>query len=251
MRLKNIFPSDGFKNVVFDCDSTLTYVEGADELAKLKGLGREVSKITHQGMNGEITFAQSLYQRLSLLRPSKKDIEHIYQLYRENLVEDVEELVEALRFLKKEVFIITGGYQLAVERLGKFLRIGKSNIFGVRLKFGKNEDFVGVQKGHLTANGGKAKMVSKISKTGPTVLVGDGVTDLEAKESVDLFVGFGGVIERDVVKRNSEVYVKARSLAFILPLVCNREESIKIKKSKFKNLYLKGYNTLIRLTAER
>jgi phosphoserine phosphatase len=37
--------------------------------------------------------------------------------------------------------------------------------------------------------------------------VGDGVTDLETKPVVDLFIGFGGVHVRPRVKENAPVFV--------------------------------------------
>lgn len=234
----------GYKNVVFDCDSTLTFIEGVDEIAKLKGLDEEVKRITHQGMNGEISFAESLYRRLSLLKPTRKNVEYLYDLYVHNLIDDVPQLVKALQFLGKEVYIATGGFQPAVEKLAEYLGIDKKNVFGVHLKFGKNEDFVGLRKNHLTSRGGKKRVLREISKSGQTLFVGDGATDLEAKEVVDLFVGFGGVVVREVVKRNSPLFIKSKSLAWVLPLACDDQETKLLEKSKFKNLYRSGYNVL-------
>jgi phosphoserine phosphatase len=42
-------------------------------------------------------------------------------------------------------------------------------------------------------------------------MIGDGVSDLETKPVVDLFVGFGGFTTRDRVKRESEVFVTSLS----------------------------------------
>ncbi len=39
-------------------------------------------------------------------------------------------------------------------------------------------------------------------------MVGDGVTDLQARPPADLFVGFGGVVTRDVIKENADWFVK-------------------------------------------
>lgn len=38
-------------------------------------------------------------------------------------------------------------------------------------------------------------------------MVGDGVTDLQARPPADLFVGFGGIVTRDVVKKNADWFV--------------------------------------------
>lgn len=48
-------------------------------------------------------------------------------------------------------------------------------------------------------------------------MVGDGVSDLETRPEVDLFVGYGGFVSREKVEREAAVFI--RSLEAILPLV--------------------------------
>jgi phosphoserine phosphatase len=48
-------------------------------------------------------------------------------------------------------------------------------------------------------------------------MVGDGVSDLEAKPEVDLFVGFGRYVVRERVKREAAVFI--RSLDALVPLL--------------------------------
>ena len=38
-------------------------------------------------------------------------------------------------------------------------------------------------------------------------MVGDGATDLQAKPPADLTIGFGGVVERAVVRQNADAFV--------------------------------------------
>lgn len=38
-------------------------------------------------------------------------------------------------------------------------------------------------------------------------MVGDGVTDLQARPPADLFVGFGGIVTRAVVKQHADWFV--------------------------------------------
>ena len=39
------------------------------------------------------------------------------------------------------------------------------------------------------------------------VMMGDGVSDLEAKGEVDLFIGFGGVVAREPVKVGADAWI--------------------------------------------
>ena len=56
------------------------------------------------------------------------------------------------------------------------------------------------------------------------VLAGDGLTDLEAKHAVDLFIGYGGVIERNNVRSNSDFYIDSESMFPLLDLVLTKTE---------------------------
>lgn len=55
---------------------------------------------------------------------------------------------------------------------------------------------------------------------GRTVFIGDGSTDLETKDFVDLFIGFGGVVTRPAIKNKSDVYVDG-PLTSVLPHILN------------------------------
>jgi phosphoserine phosphatase len=52
---------------------------------------------------------------------------------------------------------------------------------------------------------------------GKAALVGDGVSDLEAKPALDLFIGFGGVHTRPQVRDNADVFVSGPRLDAVLP----------------------------------
>ncbi|KAL9038432.1 MAG: hypothetical protein Q9214_005282 [Letrouitia sp. 1 TL-2023] len=62
------------KLAVFDMDSTLINEEVIDELARSIGITAAVSAITARAMNGEIEFAESLRQRLALLKGVKANV---------------------------------------------------------------------------------------------------------------------------------------------------------------------------------
>ena len=71
------------RKYVFDFDSTLTRVEALDVLAEmtLKGKSdkdeiiKEIQKITNLGIDGDISFTESLERRIKLLHAKKDDLE--------------------------------------------------------------------------------------------------------------------------------------------------------------------------------
>lgn len=59
-------------------------------------------------------------------------------------------------------------------------------------------------------SGGKAAVVSLLRDEHwykLIAMVGDGVTDLEARPPADVFVGFGGIVTRPVVRDNADWWV--------------------------------------------
>ena len=80
----------------------------------------------------------------------------------------------------------------------------------------------------LARRGGKAEVARNLVGAGgrPAVMIGDGITDLEAACEVDLFIGYGGVEDRDAVRKSSPVFIRCESLAPILAICLSggREE---------------------------
>ncbi|MEK7583486.1 MAG: HAD family hydrolase [Patescibacteria group bacterium] len=64
-----------FTHVFFDCDSTLTKIEGIDALAELAGVGEEVKELTRQAMEGELSLEEVWKTRLDMIRPTPAQIE--------------------------------------------------------------------------------------------------------------------------------------------------------------------------------
>ena len=132
--------------MIFDCDSTLSAIEGIDELAALAGKKEAVAKLTRLAMEGKMKYVEAFEKRLALTKPKKKDLEKIGRLYLDNLLEDVQGVIEALQFLGKEIYIVSGSYTPALTFFGRNLGIPDRNIFGNDLLFddkGNYRTFIG------------------------------------------------------------------------------------------------------------
>ena len=90
----------------------------------------------------------------------------------------------------------------------------------VQLFFDKHGHYAGFAASPLTTSAGKRAAVRALRTAGRrAMLVGDGASDLAAKDEVDLFVGFGGVVARDAVRAGAHVFLDGPSLTPILDLV--------------------------------
>ena len=124
-----------FDLVFFDCDSTLTRIEGIDELARLKGLFNEVKRLTDAAMDGEVHLSSVYDRRLNLLRPTRAEIRDIERLYRASIVPDTRDLIGALHFLERQVFVVSGGLAPAVIPFGVSLGVPRGHIRAVDVVF--------------------------------------------------------------------------------------------------------------------
>jgi phosphoserine phosphatase len=259
------FDWPGFDYIFFDCDSTLSSIEGIDELARKKGKFEEIKKMTNAAMEGEI-YLQNVYdRRLGLLSPTRAEIQALERHYRQTVVPDAVEVINALRWIGKEAFIVSGGLLAAVRPFGAWLGIPYQNIRAVDIRYnnlsgqwwdyqqdrwGPRPDvkYMASEDTPLIESHGKANVILEllVGRPGRSILIGDGVSDLAARQIVDLVVGFGGVITRPRVAAEAEVFIKCNSLAPALPLALSKNEHSAFPGTPYETILNKGL-TLIKL----
>ena len=213
-----------FRTVVFDCDSTLSTIAGIDELAAAHRA--EVAALTDAAMRGEIPLEAVYGRRLALVRPSRAALEALGRHYVETLVPDARETVAALASEGIETRVVSGGLRPAVRLVAAALGIPDARVAAVDVTFDAAGGYQGYEEDSpLARSGGKRVLLERwlAGAARPVMLVGDGVTDLEARPAVDCFVAFAGVVAREPVLRAAAVVIRSRSLAPILPLALGGE----------------------------
>lgn len=208
-----------FEVICFDCDSTLSRVEGIDELARREGLFDEVAALTDKAMNGELALEEVYAHRLAMIKPNQAAIDWLADLYIQEMVEGVQETVDALIAKGKEVHIISGGLRQAILPLASYLRIPEDQVHAVDVVFDEKGDYQDfARQSPLAMSGGKARICRRLRmRYASLAMVGDGKTDLEAKEAGAYMIGFGGVVRRPLVEAQADCYVSDSSLLAVLP----------------------------------
>ncbi len=215
------WPEQPFSHVLFDCDSTLSGIEGVDELAALKGRRGEVEAITRRAMEGELEFGDALHQRLSVIRPNRSDLDVVGTLYVRNVVPGARELVALIQEQGLNAYIVSGGFVHSIQHLATHLGIPWHHVYANDLMFDATGQYERFNREHPTARSmGKALVAQQIP--GPKVLFGDGASDLEARPFVDCMVGFCGVERRSVVEARADAVVYTANLLALAPFVFGR-----------------------------
>ena len=211
--------SPAFRSVIFDCDSTLSAIEGIEELAA--GHRAEVERLTGLAMLGQVSLESVYGRRLDLIQPSKKAVERIGKMYIDRMVPGAPEVVRTLMAEGVRVFILSGGLLPAVRALGHHLGVPDQFIGAVDLRFDQSGAYAGFDESSLLArSGGKRMWIEARSDIiRPVLLVGDGATDLEAKPVIDRFAAFTGVARREPVVAKADFVIPGPGLEAVLDLV--------------------------------
>ena len=226
-----------YEHVFFDCDSTLTTVEGIDILAESVGKKWRVEVLTRAAMDGNLDLEDVYAKRLRAIRPTRAQIQDVRNVYKRNIVADAAGVIAALQALGHKVYIISGGLAEPVEEFGVFLGVPRPRIRAVVVDYdrlsgqwwqrtgehassNREERYLAFDEGALTVSDGKAQIVRDLlgDQPGRSLLVGDGISDLHAGRAVSLFAGFGGVVRRERVLAGAPVFVHSASLAPLLAL---------------------------------
>ena len=207
-------------DVIFDCDSTLSTIEGIDELAQRSGNFDRVAAMTRAAMNGDIALERVYDARLNIIRPSLADVVAIGALYSETVVADARMVITSLLEKGKRLFVVSGGILQAVSPFALSLGFEEEHIHAVQLLFDRHGCYAGFAASPLVTSLGKREVIRALRTPGRrAMLVGDGTSDLAAKDEVDVFVGFGGVVARTEVRAHAHVFLNGPSLKPILELV--------------------------------
>jgi phosphoserine phosphatase len=193
--------------VIFDFDSTLINCESLELilqpiLAKSPELQQAFHHITNQGMNGDISFQQSLHQRLTLAAPSLQAVQQFADSATQYLTTGIKELIAALQQHNIAIWIISGGLQQAILPLANQLNIPSEQVLAVQAVWDQAGNFEQLAADDICSQGKVLAAKSIYSQfTQPIIMVGDGITDYEIWQAgfADHFIAYSEHAKRPAV----------------------------------------------------
>lgn len=217
------YPIDTF---FFDCDSTLSLIEGIDELAAMNGVADKVREITTRCMSDKGLTLNDYRARLSYVEPSAAQIQELGQRYRQHVAPGAQEVINVLNSLQKRVYVVSAGIQSAVSDFVQTLGVSKEHVLAVDVFTDAHGQYQGFDEASLLVQPrGKAQVLAGVLEPGiRSAMVGDGISDWEASDSVTRFVGFAGVCARSWLREHSEFYLASSELYALLPLCLTEQE---------------------------
>jgi len=203
--------------VVFDMDSTLIQSEIIDEFARKLGAYDEVSRITHEAMQGKLPFAEALHLRVARLQGlTTAQIEEVF--HETQLTAGAEELIRVLKKLGYKVALISGGFSCIAERLK--VRLGIDYAYANQLVIQDGKATGKVAPPVIDAQR-KADLLEVIAQQegihlDQVIAIGDGANDLLMIEKAGLGIAFNA---KPAVNERADLALSQKSLRSILYLL--------------------------------
>lgn len=207
--------------ICFDCDSTLSKIEGIDELARWAGVGEEMAQLTDAAMNGELPLEAVYGKRLETIQPDRASIAKLADLYIQEMVDGVKEVFATLLGQGKDVHIISGGLRQAILPLAALLGLSPSHVHAVDIFFNGDGSYAGFDEtSPLARSGGKHDICQQLlNGKNSLVMIGDGKTDMEAKQPGVTVIGFGGICDRPIVREMADNFIGDKNLVAVLSII--------------------------------
>lgn len=178
--------------VVFDFDETLSQSDPSILLGREYDVAGEIRGLVEQGVRGDVDFATTLRQRVSLLggMPERRVQAAIE---RGRLRDGAPELIADLRRSGASVAVVTGSFERGVEAALEGADVTVDHLVANRLVT-ENGALTGEVEGPLLEGTKDAALVELATTEGVdverTIAVGNGVTDLPMLQLAGTAVGF-------------------------------------------------------------
>lgn len=203
------------RSYVIDFDSTFTQVEALDVLGEISFAGeknkseklKQLEDLTNRGMEGNISFRESLTQRLDILNAEKKHLEPLVEVLKDKISTSFVRNKDFFRENRDNIFIISNGFKEFIIPIVKELGIKEENVYANTFRFDKDDRIVGFDTSNvLSSNGGKVATLKTLDLKGDVYMIGDGYTDYEVKAAglANKFYAFTENIERDSVLKKAD-----------------------------------------------
>lgn len=227
--------------IVFDCDSTLSSIEGIDFLARNNGVGEVVKSLTSEAM-GKTGLNPTIYQqRLDLVFPRREQVYALGHQYFAHRAPDISDVINLFKRLNKTLYLVSAGVNPAVKIFGEMLQIPVENVFAVDLRFDQQGNFLDFERSSpLVNNDGKRAILQELkAKHENIVHIGDGLNDVVTLDLVTRFIGYGGVAYRQNIAELCKFYINTLSFSPLIPLTLTPDELTSLSPEEF-ILYQKG-----------
>jgi len=203
------------RKYVFDFDSTLTRVEALDVLAEMTLQGKsnrddvihEIQEITNLGIDGDISFTESLERRIKLLRAHKNHLDPLVDELRQKISKSIAANKEFFEKYSDDIYVISCGFKEFIDPIVKEYNIPSERVYANTFKFDEEGNIIGFdEKNVLATHNGKIECLKQLDLEGEVQVIGDGYSDYVMREAgiAHKFFAYTENVHRDKAADNAD-----------------------------------------------
>jgi D-3-phosphoglycerate dehydrogenase len=203
------------RKYVFDFDSTLTRVEALDVLAEMTLAGKpdkediikEIQKITNLGIDGDISFTESLERRIKLLKANKSDLTRLVTELKQKISKSIETNKEFFELFSNDIYVISCGFKEFIDPIVKEYNIPSDRVYANTFKFDPDGNIIGFDETNvLSSHNGKIECLKQLDLEGEVQVIGDGYSDYVMREAgiAHKFFAYTENVHREKATNNAD-----------------------------------------------
>ena len=201
---------------IFDFDSTITQVEALDILAEIvlkdnpdrDEVIAEIKEITNLGIDGEISFTESLERRIKLLKAHRDDLDELISRLQEKISESFNRNIDFFKSHKDQIKVISCGFKEFIDPIvEQRFDIAPDCVSANTFTFDDQGYIIGFDKTNvLSKHNGKIDCLKQLNLPGEIQVIGDGYSDYVMKEAgvADKFFAYTENVNREKAVVNAD-----------------------------------------------
>ena len=239
------------RNYIFDFDSTLTRVEALDVLAEItleknpnkNEIIQEIIDITNLGIDGEISFTESLDRRIKLLKANKVDLSKLITNLKKQVSSSIERNKEFFELYTDDIYVISCGFKEFIDPIVSEYNIPSERVFANTFVYGDEGKIIGFDaKNPLSKHNGKIQCLKDMNLVGEIQVIGDGYSDYVTREAgvADKFFAYTENVSRAKTTQNAD-YIAPNLDEFLY--INDLTRNISYPKNRIKILLLENVHS--------
>lgn len=178
--------------VIIDFDSTFMQVEALEELAEIvlkdaankDEIVEEIKKITSLGVDGKITFNDSLTRRLGLLKVHRSHLEKLVRRMKKKVSISFSRNKAFFKKNKGRVYIVSNGFKDFIDPIVQAYDIDPDFVLANTFVYDEEGWVIDFdQENYLAHSKGKSRTLKALGLDGKIMVIGDAYTDFEMVEA--------------------------------------------------------------------
>jgi len=211
----------------------------ANDPDKEKNLA-EVEALTDKGMKGEMSFRESLVERLRLLKANKNDLPALVENLSERVSSSFVRNREFFNDHHENIYIVSNGFKEFIVPIVEPYGVKPKNVFANTFEYDEEGNIISFDHDNvLSSNNGKVEQLKKLNLKGDVYVIGDGYTDYEIKAAglANKFYAFTENVERaNILEKADHITPSLDEFLF----VHNMNKAISYPKNRINVLLLEN-----------